>query len=151
MRALPPDMAEGLGAVAVDLDPEHVEIGNRLQDLEIPLGLGVEVQVEQQVDVGSGTIAHCRQMDPQAAQHMLVDIELGQERHAETRPPAARRPALKEEDVGLERGEALLANFGAERLGLCVEQSVFDRPQPFATTPPVAGCRSRTPTNATPK
>src|SRR5271165_1887905 len=123
-----------------------------------------------------------REMGPQVAQHMLVDIELGEEWHAETRSPGVRLPALVEEDVGLERGKALVADFGAQRLdtveagnrrleearvidtpgcamrpidphtiahlaaeqhitrhaqrlGLCVEQGVFDRTEPLADHP----------------
>jgi hypothetical protein len=48
----------------------------------------------------------------QVAQHGAVDVDLRLERGAEAGPPALRVPParLVEEDVGLERGEALLAH-----------------------------------------
>src|SRR5712691_3294528 len=46
MRALPPYVAERLCVIAVDLDPEHLDIGDRPEDLQVALGLGVEVEVE---------------------------------------------------------------------------------------------------------
>ena len=57
MRALAPDQAQRLGAITVDLDPEHVEVADGAQDFQIALGAGIEVEIEQQVDVGPGTLA----------------------------------------------------------------------------------------------
>ena len=116
MRALPADVAQRLGAVAVDLDPEHVEVGDLAQDLQEAFGLGVEVEVEQDVDVGPRAVADRLQMHAQVAQHGAVDVQLGMERRAEARPPAARLAVLVDEDVGLERAEALLAHLAADRL-----------------------------------
>jgi hypothetical protein len=77
VRALPPDVAQRLRIVAVDLDPEHVEIGERLEDLKIALGLGIEVEIEKQIDIASGPLAHRQQMRAQVAQDVLVDIDSG--------------------------------------------------------------------------
>ena len=88
VRAGAADMAQRLGAEGVDLDPEHVEVGDLAQDLEIALGLGVEVEVEQQIDVGPRALADGLQVHAQIAQHVPVDVELGIERRAEAGAPA---------------------------------------------------------------
>ena len=135
MRALPADVAQRLGAVAVDLDPEHVEIGKRAEDLEITLGLGVEIEVEQEIDIRAGAVVERLEMHAQIAQHILVDVELGIERPAEPRPPALRLAVLVGEQVGLERAEPLLAHLAPDRLDAVeigdrrlVESRVIDAP-----------------------
>src|ERR1700682_348601 len=116
MRTLPPDIAERFRIKTVDLDPEHVEVGNGAQDFEIALGLGVEIQVEQNVDIWSGAVADGFEMHPQIAQDLAVDIDLGLERRAKSRPPALRLAGIVGEDVGLQRGKFLLANLASDRL-----------------------------------
>src|SRR5450830_1671501 len=101
MRALPSDIAERFGIETVDLDPEHVKVGDFTQDPEIAFGLGVEVEVEKDVDIGPGAIADRFQMHAQIAQYLAVDIDLGFERHAETGPPARRLALIIGKDVGL--------------------------------------------------
>src|SRR5262249_40589914 len=64
MRALSSDIAERLGIETVNLDPEHVEIFDRSQDLEIAFSLGIEVEVEQYVDIWSSALADHLQMYP---------------------------------------------------------------------------------------
>src|ERR1700686_3706490 len=98
MRTLPPDIAERFRIEAVDLDPEHVEVGNGAQDFQIAFGLGVEIQVEQDVDIRSGAVADRFKMHPQIAQDLAVDIDLGLERRARSRPPALRLGALRSEE-----------------------------------------------------
>src|SRR5450432_18 len=115
MRTLPPDIAERFRIETVDLDPEHVEVGNGAQDFEIAFGLGVEIQVEQDVDVRSGAVADRFKMHPQIAQDLAVDIDLGLERRAKSRPPALRLAGIVGEDVGLQRGKFLLANLTPDR------------------------------------
>src|SRR5215472_14612297 len=116
MRAAAADIGERRRAVAVDLDPEHVEIGDLPQDFQIALGLGVEVEIEQKVDVGAGAITNGFEMGAQVAENLLVDIEFRNERDAKSRPPRARSAAIVNKDVGLERGKALLPYFSADRL-----------------------------------
>src|SRR5713101_1689113 len=116
MRTLTPDIAERFGIEAVDLDPEHVEVGNGAQDLEIAFGLGVEVEVEQDVDLRPGAVADGLQMAAQTAQHLAVDIDLRREGHAETGPPASRLAGIVSEDIGLQRGELPFPNFASDRL-----------------------------------
>src|SRR6266576_3844794 len=99
MRTLPPDIAERFGVEAVDLDPEHVEIGDGAQDLQIPFGLGVEVEIEQDIDIGSGTVSNGLQVHAQVVQYLAVDIDLRLERRAKTGPPAARLAVGVGEDV----------------------------------------------------
>jgi hypothetical protein len=47
MRTLAANVAKRLRVETVDLDPEHVHVFYRAQDLQIAFGFGVEVQVEQ--------------------------------------------------------------------------------------------------------
>src|SRR5437879_12793855 len=108
MRTLTPDIAECFGIEAVDLDPEHVEVGNGAQDLEITFGLGVEVEVEQDVDIGPGAITDHLDMRAQIAEYLAVYVDLRRKRHAETGPPARRLASVVGEDVGLQRGKFLL-------------------------------------------
>src|SRR5215469_12763180 len=115
MRAVAADIGERRRVVAVDLDPEHVEIGDLPQDLQIALGLGVEVEIEQKVDIGAGAVANDFEMGAQVAQNLLVDIEFGNEWDAKSRPPGSGSAAIVHKDVGLERGKALFAHFGADR------------------------------------
>src|SRR6478752_2764951 len=84
------DIAERLRIEAVDLDPEHVHVFDRAQDLQIAFGLGVEVQVEQQIDIGAGTIADRFEMHAEVTQYRAIDVDLGFERRTETRPPSLR-------------------------------------------------------------
>src|SRR5215470_13040753 len=90
MWTLPLDVPERLGAVAVDFDPENVEVGDCSENLEIAFGLCVEIEVEQNVDIRAGAVTQGFEMHDQIAQHLALDIDLGQERHAEAWPPAAR-------------------------------------------------------------
>ena len=55
-------------------------------------------------------------MHAQITQHLAVDVDLGFERHAETGPPAPRLALVIGEDVGLQRGEFLLADLAPDRL-----------------------------------
>src|SRR5215472_5096989 len=116
MRAAAADIGERRRAVAVDLDPEHVEIGDLPQDFQIALGLGVEVEIEQKVDIGAGAGANGFEMGAQVAQNLLVDIEFRNERDAKSRPPRVRSPTIVHKDVGFEGGKASLTHLGADRL-----------------------------------
>src|ERR1700687_4848918 len=116
MRTLAPDIAERFGIEAVDLDPEHVEVGNGAQDLEITLGLGVEVEVEQDVNIRPGAIADYFEMGAQVAQYLAVDVDLRREGHTKTRPPAPRLARIVSEDVGLQRGKFPGSDFASDRL-----------------------------------
>ena len=49
-------IAERLGAVGVDLDPEHVEVRDRAEYFEITFGLGVEIEIEQEIDLRPGAV-----------------------------------------------------------------------------------------------
>ena len=69
MRALPANMRERRGAIAVDLNPEHLDIGDRPENFQIALGFGIEVQVEQQIDIGAGAVAYGFEVGAQIAQH----------------------------------------------------------------------------------
>ena len=116
MRTLAPDIAERFGIETVDLDPEHVEVGNGAQDLEIAFGLGVEVEVEQDVDIRPGALADGFKMCAQVAQYLAVDIDFRRKGRAETRPPASRPARIVSEDIGLQRGELLFPDFASDRL-----------------------------------
>ena len=91
---------------------------DRPQDLEVAFGLGVEIQIEQDVDIRAGPVAQCFEVHDQIAQYAAFDIEVGCERHAEAGSPALRAllVLVVGEDVGLQRGEAFLAHFAADRL-----------------------------------
>jgi len=101
MRTLTPDIAKCFGIEAVDLDPEHVEIDNGAQDLKIAFGLGVEVEVEQDVDIRPGAVTDGFEMGAQIAQHLAVDVDLRRKGRAETGPPAGGLAVVVSEDVGL--------------------------------------------------
>src|SRR5258707_13409510 len=116
MRTLPPDIAEGFRIEAVDLDPEHVEVGNGAQDFEITFGLGVEVEIKQDVDIGPGAIADRLEMRAQIAQYLAVDVDLRRERHSKTGSPTRRLARVVSEDVGLQRGKFLFPDFASDRL-----------------------------------
>src|SRR5713226_1064354 len=116
MRTLTPDIAKGFGIEAVDFDPEHVEIGNGAQDLEIAFGLGVEIEIEQDIDIRPRAIADGFEIHAQIAQYLAVDIDLGFERRAESGPPAHRLAGIVSEDVGLQRGKFLCPDFASDRL-----------------------------------
>src|SRR4051794_22804852 len=98
MRALPADVTERFRIETVDLDPEHVEVRDGAQDLQIALGLGVEVAVKQDVDVGACTVADRLQMRAQVAQDLAIDVDLGSEGRAEARSPTGRLAAVVRED-----------------------------------------------------
>src|SRR5664279_249393 len=116
MGTLPPEIAECFGIKAVDLDPEHVEIGDVAQDLQIAFGLGVEVEVEQDIDVGPGTVTNGLEMHAQVAQYLAVDVDLRLEWRAEAGSPASRLAFVVSEDVGLQGGKLFLAHLAADRL-----------------------------------
>src|SRR5258706_15799531 len=116
MRTLPPDIAEGFRIEAVDLDPEHVEVGNGAQDFEITFGLGVEVEIKQDVDIGPGAIADRLEMRAQIAQYLAVDVDLRRERHSKTGSPTRRLARVVSEDVGLQRGKVLFPDLASDRL-----------------------------------
>src|ERR1700686_5366830 len=101
MRTLTPDIAECFRIKAVDLDPEHVEVGNGAQDLQVTFGLGVEVEVEQNIDVRPGAVADGFEMGAQIAQYLAVDVDLRRKGRAETGPPAGGLAVIVGEDVGL--------------------------------------------------
>src|SRR5262245_3015337 len=118
MRALPADIPQSFRAEGVDFHPEHIEGGDLAQNLEIAFGLGVEVEVKQQVHVGSGAFAHGLQMQAQVMENVPVDIELGIKGNRKPWPPALGVSAagLVEENVGLEGAETLLAYLAAHGL-----------------------------------
>src|SRR5258708_20233846 len=116
MRTLTPDIAEGFRIEAVDLDPEHVEVGNGAQDLEITFGGGVEVEIKQDVDIGPGAIADRLEMRAQIAQYLAVDVDLRRERHSKTGSPTRRLARVVSEDVGLQRGKVLFPDLASDRL-----------------------------------
>src|SRR5581483_2135827 len=114
--ALSPDQAQRFRIVGVDLDPEHVEVLDRAQNLQIAFGLGVEIEVEQDIHVRSGAVADRFEMHAQVAQHLALDIDLRLERRAEAGTPAGRLAVVIGEDVGLQRGEFFLAHLAPDRL-----------------------------------
>src|ERR1700694_4251135 len=116
MRTLPPDIAKCFGIETVDFDPEHVEVGNGAQDFQIAFGLGVEIKVEQDVDVRPGAIADHFQMRAQVVQYLAVDVDFRREGHAETGPPARRLTFIVSEYVGLQRGKFLFPDFASDCL-----------------------------------
>src|SRR5438552_14142253 len=109
MRALAADVAQGLRVEGVDLHPEHIHVLYRPEYLQIAFRLGVEVEVEQQIDIGPGAVADRFQMHAEVSQHLAFDIDLWLERRAEARPPALRLAVGVDEDVGLHRRKAFFA------------------------------------------
>src|SRR5262249_5182077 len=106
-------------------------------DPEVALGLGVEVEVEQQAHLRPAALAQRLQVRADVAENRAVDVELRLERRAEAGPPALRVAAarLVEEDVGLARAATLRARFPCNRLdaveigdGRLVPGGVIDAP-----------------------
>src|SRR3954468_9318017 len=116
MRSLPADVTARFRIETVDLDPEHVEVRDGAQDLQIALRLGVEVAVKQDVAVGASTVPDRFQMHAQIAQDFAIDVDLGSEGRAEARSPTGRFAVIIGEDVGFERGELLLADLASDCL-----------------------------------
>src|ERR1700730_6665461 len=116
MWALASDVAERFRTETVDLDPEHVEVGDGAKDLEVTFGFGIEIEVEQDIDAWSRAIAEGLEMHAQIAQNPAVDVDLRRERHAEPGTPALGLAVVVSEDVGLQRGEFFLADFVSDRL-----------------------------------
>src|SRR3954449_7184680 len=100
MRALAANVTERFRRVAVDLDPEHVDVRDGAEDLQVAFGLGVEVEIEQQSEIGAESVTQRFEMHVQIAQYGGVDVELRIIRRAEAGAPAARVLAvLINEDV----------------------------------------------------
>src|SRR5437868_4378728 len=116
MRALSPDKSKRLWIETVDLDPEHVHILDRAQDLQIAFGPGVEVEVEQEVDVGPRAVADRLKMHAEVIHDLAIDIDLWLERRAEAGPPAHRLAVGIDEDIGLQRSKPPVAHLAADRL-----------------------------------
>src|SRR5262249_34926112 len=116
VRRLATDIAERLGTVGVDLDPEHVDVRDRAQYSQIAFGLGIEAEIEQQIDVRPGAVVERLEVHAQIAQYLLVDVEVGIERPPEGRAAAPRPPLFVNQDVCFERAETLLAHLAADRL-----------------------------------
>src|SRR5262249_16343462 len=124
MRALPADQRQRFRIIAVDLDPEHVEVFDRAQDLQVAFGLCVEIEIQQDIDVRPGTVPNRFEVHAQISQYLPLDVDLGLKRRAEAGSPAAGLAVLIGEDVGLQRGELLLAHLPSDGLD-AVE--AFDR------------------------
>src|SRR6516164_6549131 len=118
------NITERLGIEAVNLDPEHVEVFDCSENPEIAFGLGVEIEVKQDIDFRPRSLANCLKVHTQIAQDFVFDIDFGLKRRAESRSPAGRFAALIGENVGLERGEFFLAYLASNRLDAI---EAFDR------------------------
>ena len=109
MRTAPAHVRQRLGVGRVDLGPEQVEVGDGTQDAPVALGLGVVVEVEEDVHVRSRTVAESVEMVSQLLEYVTVDVLVGRIGVAESgRPPSHALTAVVE-DVGLESREAALA------------------------------------------
>jgi hypothetical protein len=74
MRTVPAQVAQRLGNETVDLDPEQVQMRNGAQDFEIALGLGIEIQVQQNVDIRTRAFAQGLQVHHKIAHHIALHI-----------------------------------------------------------------------------
>src|SRR6185437_14020110 len=108
-------MRQRLGVVAVDLDPEHVVGRDRAEDFQVPLGLGVEIEVEKDVHVRPRAVAKGFEVGAEVAQHLLLDIELRIKGPGKAGDPAGRGVAFIDKSVGLQRRKTLVARLRAER------------------------------------
>src|SRR5262249_33633426 len=100
---------------AVDLDPHESVPLERADEADIALGLEIEIEVDEELDVLAGALAQARKL--------LVELLLDPERRIELRAAGRtskaghvefRVRAVKQEDVGLECREAALAHVLAE-------------------------------------
>ena len=116
-------MQQGLGILVVDLQPVELERLQGAGDPDRALGLEVVVDVQADIDVRADRVPHDGDLS-----HRLVDeVGLGKLVVALAVPPLrdGRRRIAREQDVGLERGVALVDGLtgavsdvipGAERL-----------------------------------
>src|SRR5205823_2973732 len=79
-------------------------------------GFGVEVKVEQNIDVRPGAISDGFEMHAKITQYLAIDIDLRRKGHAETGPPALRSTFVIGKDVGLQRGKFFGPDFVSNRL-----------------------------------
>ncbi len=115
MRTVAADIRQRLRVVTVDLDPEHIQIGDFTQNLQITLGFRVKIQIEQNIHIGTGAVAKRFQMRAQIAQDFTLEIDRRRKRRPETRPPAGNTTVFINKDIGLQRTETFLAYFGTHR------------------------------------
>src|SRR5262245_867340 len=114
MAAFRSDGGERLRIERIDLDPEDIHILDFTQDAEIALGPRIEVEVEQDVDVRTRSLAHDRQVFAQAVENIALDIALRRMRASEARRPALDAAVVIAEDVGLERRKTFLADLAGD-------------------------------------
>jgi hypothetical protein len=72
------DVPEPARRARVDLDPQDVERLDGPGDLQESLGLEVEVQVDQDVDIEPGALAERRELVAGRGEHVPVGVELGE-------------------------------------------------------------------------
>src|SRR5439155_13491342 len=78
----PADVRERLRVARVDLDPEDVEGLDRAGDLQEPFRLEVEVEVHEDVDVGTDTLAERRELVAERLDDGALGVQLGESRTA---------------------------------------------------------------------
>ena len=142
MGTRPAHVRERLGVGRVDLGPEQVEVGDRPQDAQIALGLGVVVEVQEDVHVRSGAVPKSVEVGSELLEHVAVDVLVRCVGIAEARRPPAHALCAVVEHVGLERREAAFADFLAQRpdaaqVGDCRWVEVGPRDAPGAAVRPV--------------
>jgi hypothetical protein len=87
----------------VDLDPQDVEGRDGPGHLQEPLGLEVEVQVDQDVDVEPGALAERRELVAGGGEDVAVGIELGEALAAREPRVVQAGVVAQQHHVGLER------------------------------------------------
>ena len=112
-RRLFPNVAQCLRVARVDLDPEDVERLDRARDLQEPFRLEVEVQVQEDVDVGARSFTERRQLLAQCSEHVAIRVQLGEGALAREARRVEVGLLAEHEHVRLERRVPAFAHFFA--------------------------------------
>src|SRR6185437_10312273 len=110
------DRGEAGRVVQVDLDPAHVERLDRLGDALVAFDVLAEIQIDMQPHLRAGAVAKRRELVRDGEDQFVVDVLV---EHRRVRLKARRRhawlAAVEQQGIGLERLEAVLHRFMAER------------------------------------
>ena len=93
------DIGKGFGIVAVDLDPEHIQVRYGADHLQKTFGLGVEIEVQENIHIRPGAVAEGFVFGVDLTGDFFLHVQLGVKRPPEPSAPAFERPILGQQDA----------------------------------------------------